>query len=77
MLRFDSARIFLQILKFNLLVSFNIKTCGLDVLLFSELYIYIYIYIYMYVYIALYFFLHIFLEGHKFIDSFLVFETNK
>ena len=36
MLRFDEAIIFSPILKSNLLVSFNIKTCGLDVLLFSE-----------------------------------------
>ena len=36
MLRFDKAIIFSAILNSNLLVSFNIKTCGLDVLLFSE-----------------------------------------
>ena len=35
MLRFDKAIIFSRILKSNLLVSFNIKTCGSDVL-FSE-----------------------------------------
>ena len=32
MLRFDKAITFLPILKSNLLVSFNVKTCGLDVL---------------------------------------------
>ena len=37
MLRFDKAIAFSPILKSNLLVSFNIKTCGSDVLLFSEL----------------------------------------
>ena len=36
MLRFDKAKNFSRILKSNLLVSFNIKTCGSDVLLFSE-----------------------------------------
>ena len=36
MLTFDKAMIFSPILQSNLLVSFNIKTCGLDVLLFSE-----------------------------------------
>ena len=36
MLRFDKAIIFSAILKSNLLVNFNIKTYGLDVLLFSE-----------------------------------------
>ena len=36
MLRFDKVIIFSPIVKSNLLVSFNIKTCGLDVLLFSE-----------------------------------------
>ena len=36
MQRFDSAIIFLPILKSNLFVGFNIKTCGLDVLLFTE-----------------------------------------
>ena len=36
MLRFDKAIIFSPILKSNLLVSFNIKTCGLDVLLFPK-----------------------------------------
>ena len=36
MLWFDKAIIFSPILKSNLLVSFNIKTYGLDVLLFSE-----------------------------------------
>ena len=37
MLRFDKAVVFSPILKSNFLVSFNIKTCTLDVLLFSEL----------------------------------------
>ena len=37
MLRFDKAIIFSPILESNLLVSFNNKTCGLDVLLFYEL----------------------------------------
>ena len=37
MLRFDKAIIFSPILKSNLLVSFNNKTCGLDVWLFYEL----------------------------------------
>ena len=36
MLRFDKAIIFSHILKSNLLVNFNIKTCGSDVWLFSE-----------------------------------------
>ena len=36
MLRFDKAIIFLPILKSNLLLSFNNKTCDLGVLLFSE-----------------------------------------
>ena len=36
MLRFDKAITLLPILKSNLLVSFNIKSCGLSVLLFSE-----------------------------------------
>ena len=36
MLRFDKAVIFSPILKSNLLVSFDIKKWGLDVLLFSE-----------------------------------------
>ena len=36
MLRFDKAITFLPILQSNLLVSFNTKTCGLGVLLFSE-----------------------------------------
>ena len=36
MLRLDSAIILSTILKSNLLVSFNIKTSGLDVLPFSE-----------------------------------------
>ena len=36
MLRFDSAIIFSPILKSNISGNFNIKTCGLDVLLFSE-----------------------------------------
>ena len=37
MLRFDNAITFSPILKSNLSVSFNVKTWGLDVLLFSEL----------------------------------------
>ena len=37
MLRFDKAIIFSPILESNLLVSFNNKTCSLDVLLFYEL----------------------------------------
>ena len=36
MLRFDKAITFSPNLKSNLLVSFNVKTWGLDVLLFSE-----------------------------------------
>ena len=36
MLRFDKAIIFSSILKSNLLVSFNMKTYGLDGLLVSE-----------------------------------------
>ena len=36
MLRFDKAIVFSPNLKSNLLVNFNIKTCSLDVLLFSE-----------------------------------------
>ena len=36
MLKFDKAIIFSPILRSNLLVSFNVKTCGLDVLLFFE-----------------------------------------
>ena len=36
MLRFDKAITFLPILKSILLVSFDIKICGLGVLLFSE-----------------------------------------
>ena len=36
MLRFDMAITLLSNLKSNLLVSFNVNTCGLDVLLFSE-----------------------------------------
>ena len=36
MQRFDKAIIFSPIVKSKLLVSFNIKTCGLGVLLFSE-----------------------------------------
>ena len=36
MLRFDKATIFSHILKSNLLVNFDIETCGSDVLLFSE-----------------------------------------
>ena len=37
MLRFDMAITLLSNLKSNLLVSFNVNICGLDVLLFSEL----------------------------------------
>ena len=36
MLRFDMAITLLSNLKSNLLVSFNVNTCGLDVLLFFE-----------------------------------------
>ena len=36
MLRFAKAITFLPMLKSNILVSFNSKTCGLDVLVFSE-----------------------------------------
>ena len=36
MLRFDKAITYLPILKSNLLVSFNSKTCRLDALLFCE-----------------------------------------
>ena len=36
MLRFDTAINLLTNLKFNLLVSYNVNVCGLDVLLFSE-----------------------------------------
>ena len=36
MLRFDNVILFSALLKFNLSVSLSIKTCGLDVLLFSE-----------------------------------------
>ena len=36
MLRFDMAITLLSNLKSNLLVSFNVNICGLDVLLFSE-----------------------------------------
>ena len=36
MLRFDMAITFLSNLKSNLLVTFNVNTCGLDVLLFSQ-----------------------------------------
>ena len=36
MLRFDIAITLLSNLKSNLLVSFNVNTCGLDVFLFSE-----------------------------------------
>ena len=36
MLRFDKAIIFSPLLKSNLSVSLSIKTCGLEVLLFSE-----------------------------------------
>ena len=36
MLGFDMAITLLSSLKSNLLVSFNVNTCGLDVLLFSK-----------------------------------------
>ena len=36
MLRFDMAITLLSNLKSNLLVSFNVNTCGLDILQFSE-----------------------------------------
>ena len=36
MLRLDIATTYLSNLKSNLSVSFNVNTCGLDVLLFSE-----------------------------------------
>ena len=40
MLRFDKAITFWPIPKSNLLVRFNVETCDLDVLLFSEIHKY-------------------------------------
>ena len=55
--RFDKATLFPPLLKSILSVSFNIKTCGLEVLLFSEfitivsiLYLYWFNYVVIYVY---------------------------
>ena len=66
MLRFDKVITFLPILQSNLSVSFNIKICGLQVLLFSEfINIVSIVYIFMDLIMLLYTFLVICLDWYK------------
>ena len=61
MLRFDKAITFLPILKSNLSISFDIKICGLGVLLFTEfIYILSVFYIFMDLMVIVYFFSYLF-----------------